>query len=143
MTTWGVSAQGHDAAIAVFHHSNELVFAAHAERYSRVKNDSDLNKAIIHEALRFGEPEKIVWYEDPGLKWVRRAFTNSFSKPEVSPAKYIKQFYKAPRIKKALRSNYMKRLLLTIINNSHPLNLSSPLFFFLGGYLPSSYFPNE
>ena len=66
MTTWGISAQGHDAAIAVFQHNHELLFAAHAERYSRVKNDSDLNKAIIHEALRFGEPEKIVWYEDPG-----------------------------------------------------------------------------
>ena len=72
MTTWGVSAQGHDAAIAVFHHNNELVFAAHAERYSRVKNDPQLNNAIVHEALRFGEPEKIVWYEDAGLKWVRR-----------------------------------------------------------------------
>ena len=93
MTTWGISAQGHDAAIAVFHHNNELVFAAHAERYSRVKNDPQLNLPIVMEALRFGEPEKIVWYEDQGLKWVRRAFTNTFNKKEIPPAKYVKQFY--------------------------------------------------
>ena len=98
MTTWGVSAQGHDAAIAVFHHNDELVFAAHAERYSRVKNDPQLNNAIIHEALRFGEPEKIVWYEDAGLKWVRRAFTNSFNNKEISPAKYIHQFYNTKKV---------------------------------------------
>ena len=92
MTTWGVSAQGHDAAIAVFN-NDELVFAAHAERYSRVKNDPQLNNAIVTEALQFGEPEKIVWYEDQGLKWVRRAFTNTFNKKEITPAKYMHQFY--------------------------------------------------
>jgi len=92
MTVWGVSAQGHDAAISVVK-DNELVFAAHAERYSRVKNDPHLNASIIKEALEFGEPEKIVWYEDRRLKWLRRAFTRSFNKKELHPKKYMKQCY--------------------------------------------------
>ena len=92
MITWGVSAQGHDAALAVFQ-NDDLIFASHAERYSRVKNDPQLNQDIINEALQFGDPEKIVWYEDPGLKWLRRVFTNSFNNKEISPAKYMHQFY--------------------------------------------------
>ena len=92
MITWGISAQGHDAAIAVFQ-NDDLVFAGHAERYSRVKNDPQLNQYIINEALQFGEPNKIVWYENTSLKWFRRLVTKSFNKKELSPKQYIKKFY--------------------------------------------------
>ena len=43
--------------------------------------------------MSFGEPDKKIWYEDPGLKWVRRAFTKSFNNKEIPPAKYMHQFY--------------------------------------------------
>lgn len=92
MITWGISAQGHDAAIAVFD-NNELMFAGHAERYSRVKNDAELNQEIINEALEFGEPDKIIWYENTSLKWFRRLVTRSFTKKELPPKQYIKKFY--------------------------------------------------
>ena len=92
MITWGISAQGHDAAISVFQ-NNDLVFAGHAERYSRVKNDPHLNQEIINEALEFGEPNRIVWYENTSLKWFRRLVTRSFNKKEFSPKQYIKKFY--------------------------------------------------
>ena len=52
-----------------------------------MKKDPQLNNDTVAEALQFGEPEKIVLYEDAGLKWVRRAFTNSFNNKEISPAK--------------------------------------------------------
>ena len=57
----------HDASLAVFDDAS-LVFAAHSERYSRIKNDKNLNQAIIDEALEFGEPNKIYFYEQPWLK---------------------------------------------------------------------------
>ena len=48
----------HDASLAVFDDA-KLVFAAHSERYSRIKNDKNLNQAIIDEALEFGKPDKL------------------------------------------------------------------------------------
>jgi carbamoyltransferase len=51
---------------------NEILFASHAERYSGIKNDKDLNADLIHAALKFGKPEKIHWYEKPKLRAMRR-----------------------------------------------------------------------
>ena len=71
MITWGISANSHDAALAVF--SNDgLEFASHAERFSGIKNDPHLNKEIINYARTFGEPDEVIWYERPGLKTLRQ-----------------------------------------------------------------------
>ena len=59
---WGITALSHDAAITVIK-GDQILFGAHAERYSRVKNDFYLNKEIVKEAMQFGYPEQIVWYE--------------------------------------------------------------------------------
>ncbi|MGI5239096.1 carbamoyltransferase C-terminal domain-containing protein [Dactylosporangium sp. CA-139066] len=50
-----------------------MVFAAHSERYSRVKNDPRLHPGLLAEALTYGRPEAIAWYERPFLKKVRHA----------------------------------------------------------------------
>ena len=71
MITWGVSANSHDAALSVFRES-ELVFASHAERYSGIKNDPDLNKELVRAAYRYGKPDKLVWYESPMKKTARQ-----------------------------------------------------------------------
>jgi len=73
MITWGISANSHDAAIAVFV-NNKLEFASHSERYSGIKNDPDLNKKVIDDALEYGEPDEIVWYENPYKKTVRQLY---------------------------------------------------------------------
>ena len=44
--TWGISANSHDAALAVFNNAG-LEFASHSERFSGVKNDAHLNTALI------------------------------------------------------------------------------------------------
>ena len=81
MITWGISANSHDAALAVFetkkkglgpNQSLELKFASHTERFSGVKNDAHLNKEIINYARQWGEPNEIIWYERPGLKTLRQ-----------------------------------------------------------------------
>ena len=69
---WGISANSHDAAVSVWH-DKKLMWAAHSERYSGIKNDGHLCPAIIDEARTWGEPDLIVWYENPDLKTARQA----------------------------------------------------------------------
>jgi carbamoyltransferase len=71
MITWGISANSHDAALAVFK-DRELVFASHSERYSGLKNDAHLNDKLISEAKQWGEPDEIIWYERPFVKTLRQ-----------------------------------------------------------------------
>lgn len=71
MITWGVSANSHDAAIAVFS-DDRLVFASHSERFSGKKNDPHLDTAIIQYAKQWGYPEHIIWYENPFKKSLRQ-----------------------------------------------------------------------
>jgi carbamoyltransferase len=71
MLTFGISANEHDAALAVID-GPQILFASHAERYSRRKNDPHLHPDLVAEALRYGMPEQIVWYERPLLKRTRK-----------------------------------------------------------------------
>ena len=71
MITWGISANSHDAALAVFS-NDRLEFASHSERFSGIKNDPDLNKELIDYALQWGEPDEIIWYERPLVKTLRQ-----------------------------------------------------------------------
>jgi carbamoyltransferase len=73
MITWGISANSHDAALAVFH-DDKLVFASHSERFSGVKNDRDLNVQLLAYARQHfgGHPDKVVWYEQPFKKTLRQ-----------------------------------------------------------------------
>ena len=71
MITWGISANSHDAALAVFC-DKKLVFASHSERFSGVKNDRDLNKDTVAKAKQFGYPGKVYWYEKPFKKTLRQ-----------------------------------------------------------------------
>lgn len=76
-TIWGISALNHDASITVMK-GNDILFAAHSERYSRVKNDLFLNDEIIDAALYYGRPEEIIWFENPYLKKLRQAYAGQW-----------------------------------------------------------------
>ena len=71
MITWGISANSHDAALAVFS-DNGLEFASHSERFSGIKNDPHLNADLINYAKQWGEPDEVVWYERPFKKSIRQ-----------------------------------------------------------------------
>jgi carbamoyltransferase len=73
MIQWGISANSHDAALAVFR-DDQLIFASHSERFSGVKNDRDLNKELIAYAKQFGTPDQVYWYENPKLKTIRQLY---------------------------------------------------------------------
>ena len=71
MITWGISANSHDAALAVFT-DDGLEFASHSERFSGVKNDPHLNQELIEYAKQWGEPDEVIWYERPFVKTLRQ-----------------------------------------------------------------------
>jgi carbamoyltransferase len=75
---WGITALNHDASIAVID-GNEILFAGHAERYSRIKNDNQLNAGLIAEALAYGQPSEIVWFERPILKKSRQLYAGQYA----------------------------------------------------------------
>lgn len=74
MIIWGISANSHDAAITVLR-DNKLLSAAHAERYSGIKNDAHLNKEIITDMNLYGKPDMVVWYERPMIKSIRQLYS--------------------------------------------------------------------
>ena len=67
MRILGINCMNHDAAMAVVD-DREILWAAHAERYSKIKNDHFLNQAIVNEAKTYGPFDKVVYYEKPLLK---------------------------------------------------------------------------
>ena len=72
MITWGISANSHDAALAVFEHG-KLLFASHSERFSGKKNDADLcDNLVNYAASMYGYPNEVVWYEKPWAKTARQ-----------------------------------------------------------------------
>lgn len=90
MITWGISANSHDAALAVFK-EHDLVFASHSERFSRVKNDPNLCLSLVDYARQFGEPDRVIWYERPWVKTLRQFQAGQgFKDNRVGP--YLKRY---------------------------------------------------
>lgn len=92
MITWGISANSHNAALAVFA-DEKLIFASESERFSGIKNDPNLSTDLISHAVEHyqGRPDRVCWYEKPWLKTFRQieagqGFNNN------SPARYLKQY---------------------------------------------------
>ena len=70
MAILGISSLDHDASVALVD-GDSILFAGHAERYSRVKNDGMVNEDLINDVYQYGEIESIVWYETPMLRKMR------------------------------------------------------------------------
>jgi carbamoyltransferase len=70
----GINALNHDASVTLTN-GTDILFAAHAERYSRIKNDSDLNCDLLDDCLSNGEPDEICWYEKPWAKFTRKLYS--------------------------------------------------------------------
>ena len=74
MITWGISANSHDAALAVFD-NDHLLFASHSERFSKIKNDPHLDHMMIKYAIDLaGNPDLVCWYENPYWKFTRQVY---------------------------------------------------------------------
>jgi carbamoyltransferase len=63
----GINETSHDASVSLIK-DGEILFAGHAERYSKQKNDWYINDSLIKDALQYGFPDSIAYYERPLLK---------------------------------------------------------------------------
>ena len=100
MKILGINCLNHDAAISVIE-DGEILFAAHSERYSRKKNDMLLNNEIFDEALSFGNPDKIAYYERPIVKKTRQLYSGQFKEAlslKNLPASHFNKWLKGHKI---------------------------------------------
>ena len=77
-TYLGISAGFHDAAVSVIDTSGTVLFAGHAERYSKIKNDANINDAIVAEALSYGTPVTVAYYERPWIKKLQQLYSGQY-----------------------------------------------------------------
>ena len=70
MIILGINETSHDASVSLLE-NNKILFAGHAERYSKQKNDWYINANLIKDALSYGKPDRIAYYEKPLLKKTR------------------------------------------------------------------------
>jgi carbamoyltransferase len=67
MIILGVNETSHDASVSLIE-NGKIIFAGHAERYSKQKNDWYINDSLVNDALSYGVPDAIAYYEKPLLK---------------------------------------------------------------------------
>ena len=94
MKILGINCLNHDAAMAVTDGA-EILWAAHSERYSKIKNDQYLNWEIVKEAMAYGPFDKVVYYEKPWLKKWRQLKAGQYKHafdPRELPSIYLKKF---------------------------------------------------
>lgn len=87
-------ALNHDASVSIVQGS-DIKFAGHAERYSKIKNDPLLNTELLRDALQYGTPDVIAWYENPWKKKTRQLYAGQYKTAfdmDELPKKYLQQF---------------------------------------------------
>jgi carbamoyltransferase len=77
MKILGINETTHDASVALIE-DGEILFAGHAERYSKVKNDWFTNNDLIRDAVSYGYPDYVAYYEKPMLKKTRLMLAGGF-----------------------------------------------------------------
>ena len=68
----GISSGFHDAAATVIDTQGRIVFAGHAERYSKIKNDANLTVDLLFDLARGRHIDHIAYYERPLYHQLRR-----------------------------------------------------------------------
>lgn len=97
MIILGINETSHDASVSLIK-DGEVLFAGHAERYSKKKNDWYNNDGIYKDMLNYGTPSHIAYYEHPQLKRSRIFLKGGAAdwKPDIPmdlPVKYFNHHY--------------------------------------------------
>ena len=71
----GISAGFHDAAATVINSSGQILFAGHAERYSKQKNDPDIHEDMLWDLADGHHIDHIAYYETPWRKQLRQLYS--------------------------------------------------------------------
>jgi carbamoyltransferase len=91
MINWGITALNHGSSLAVFE-TNQLV----QHTSSSLDQIRDLHTS---DALRYGAPDRIFWYERPWLKKARQLYAGQYNTAwdmSVLPKRHLTQFKYAP-----------------------------------------------
>ena len=72
--TLGISAGFHDASATVIDNHGEILFAGHSERYSKIKNDSNLCDGLISELCEW-QYDTVAFYERPWMHNLQQLYT--------------------------------------------------------------------
>jgi len=73
----GINETSHDASVSLIK-NGDILFAGHAERYTKNKNDWYINNDLLGDALKYGFPDQIAYYEKPLLKASRLLLKGGF-----------------------------------------------------------------
>lgn len=74
MNILGISAGFHDAAATVINEHGDILFAAHSERYSKIKNDPNFSSPLIRELENYNPIGTVAYYERPMAKQLRQLY---------------------------------------------------------------------
>ena len=77
MIILGINETSHDASVSLIK-NGDILFAGHAERYTKNKNDWYINNDLLGDALKYGFPDQIAYYEKPLLKASRLLLKGGF-----------------------------------------------------------------
>ena len=94
----GVSAGYHDAAVSVVREDGEIVFAAHSERYSKIKNDSELSIALVDAAFNF-KIDTIAYYERPWMHNLQQLISREYNFTSLTVRDTLRRHLGSDRIK--------------------------------------------
>lgn len=70
----GISAGYHDAAVTVVNTAGDIVFAGHAERYSKSKNDANLSDGLLAELCDY-DIDTVAYYERPWMHNLQQLYS--------------------------------------------------------------------
>jgi carbamoyltransferase len=70
----GISAGYHDAAATVIDNRGNIVFAGHAERYSKLKNDAALSDGLLAELCNY-HYDTVAFYERPWMHNIQQLYS--------------------------------------------------------------------
>lgn len=72
MLILGINDSSHDASVSLVDNGT-ILFAGHSERYNKQKNSSTIDSLLMDEALAFGKPDIVAYFEKRNKKRLRRA----------------------------------------------------------------------
>jgi len=91
MNILGISAGFHDAAVSLVSPGGDIVFAGHAERYSKQKNDADIHPALVAELYGY-DIDTVAYYERPLIKQLRQLYSGQgFEWDKISTRKIVQK----------------------------------------------------
>jgi carbamoyltransferase len=91
MIHWGINALNHGSSLAVFKESKLVL--------QTTNTDDNLDSSQYVQALNYGSPDHIFWYERPWVKKARQLYAGQYKTAldmSVLPKHHLKQFKYAP-----------------------------------------------